>query len=287
MAGDEPRLHAALGRTHLHYREAGIDFSEAPIQAAETSAARVASLAPGLAAGHQLAGWIHYCKADIAGAVDALRQAHAQEPWDPDTLAMLANCYLISGRVPLARPLIDTLCRIDPLTPLTRCMPGWADLLEGRFEAAVGPYQDMFDADPHNPFARLFLVLVLAAAGQRDAAQALAADVPAGVTASPPGQVLRLFAHALAGDAMPKLPPALSEGLAATSDVMPRFVGQAYAIAGDVAQATHWIERAAERGFINYPFLSKHDPFLTALPEDPAWTALLERVKRRWEAFPA
>ncbi|MEL6448629.1 MAG: tetratricopeptide repeat protein [Pseudomonadota bacterium] len=286
VAGDEPRLHAALGRTHLHYREAGIDFSEAPIQAAEASASRVAALAPGLAAGQQLEGWIHYCKAEIAEALAALRRAHAQEPWDPDTLAMLANCYLISGRVSEARPLIDTLCRIDPLTPLTRCMPGWADLLEGRFDAAVGPYQDMFDADPHNPFARLFLVLVLAAAGRRDAAQDLAVAVPPGVTASPPGQVLSLFAHALAGDGLPKLSPALTEGLASTSDVMPRFIGQAYAIAGDVAQATHWIGRAADRGFINYPYLADHDPFLTALPADPAWTALLGRVRRRWEAFP-
>ena len=52
-------------------------------------------------------------------------------------------------------------------------------------------YQDMFDADPHNPFARLFLVLVLAAAGRRDAAQDLAAAAPSSTVISAPSLPVR------------------------------------------------------------------------------------------------
>lgn len=282
----EPRLHAALGMTHLHYREAGIDLGEAPIRAAEACAARIEALAPDFAAGHQLAGWIHYNRAEIADAVGSLRAAHAQEPWDPDTLTLLANCLLISGRVAAARPHIEALCRLDPLTPLTRCMPGWADALDGHFAAAVGPYREMFAGDPQNPVGRVFLVYILAAAGETDAARELADVDPSPVSDTPPGQLLGLFAAALAGASPPPLPAGLSEGFAKASDLFPRFIGQAYAMAGDVPQAVHWIGVAVDRGFINYPFLSQHDPFLSALAGEPAWDALLETVRRRWEAFP-
>lgn len=285
-APNEPRLHAALGMAYVHYREAGIDLGEAPIRAAEACARRLEALAPDLAAGHQLAGWIHYGRAQIDEAVHALRAAHAQEPWDPDTLSLLGNCLLISGRVSAARPLIDVLCRIDPLTPLTRCMPGWADALEGKFESAIGPYRKMFEADPQNPFGRLFLVYMLAAAGQAAEAHELALCTPVPVLATPPGQVLQLCASALGGERPKPLPSELAVVMTRASDVLPRMIGQAYAIAGDVAQAVHWIGVAVDRGFINFPFLSEHDPFLSALAGDPAWDALLEDVRKRWETFP-
>ncbi len=248
---NEPRLHAALGMAYVHYREAGIDPSATPIRAAEACARRLEALAPGLAAGQQLAGWIHYGRAEIAEAVHALRAAYAQEPWDPDTLSLLVNCLLISGRVDAARPFIDTLCRIDPLTPLTRCMPGWADALDGDFPSAVGPYQAMFDADPENPFGRLFLVYMLAAAGRTDEAHELAVGTPAPLAATPPGFVLQVLASALGGGQPEPLPAELAVAMTQASDVLPRMTGQAYAIAGDAAQAVHWTGVAVDRGFIN------------------------------------
>ena len=58
-----------------------------------------------------------------------------------------------------ARPLIARLLEIDPLTPLTRCMPAWADILEGDFAAAVAPYRQMFEMDPSNPMASMRIAL--------------------------------------------------------------------------------------------------------------------------------
>lgn len=287
LSGDEPRLLAALGRTHLHYREAGIDLGPEPLNRAEDCARRVAALSPELAAGHQLRGWIHYARAEIAEAVSTLRRAYEQEPWDPDTLSMLANCYLISGRVSLARPFIEAVCRIDPLTPLTHCLPGWADALEGDFAAAVGPYRAMFEADTENPVARLFFVFILAAAGQADAARDLAQAVHPAVAQTPPGQVLKLFECALSGAPLPALSDAVTEGLAQTNDLFPRFIAQAHAMAGDAQAAVHWLEVAIARGFINYPYLAEHDPFFRTLADNDAYRALLDEAKSLWSAFPA
>lgn len=285
LTGDDARLYAALGRTWLHYREAGIDLSNRPLKEARACAAKAAALAPRLAAGHQLAGWIHYAEADIQTAVRALRTALEVEPWDPDSLSLQANCYLISGKVQEARPLIGRLVSVDPLTPLTRCMPGWADALEGNFESALGPYRDMFTMDPGNPLARLFYVYILAAAGQRDEGRRIANEAPAALRESLPGQVLALFAGAL-GDERPALRlPVDIELLAGGTEMFPRLLAQACALAGAADEAVQWASVAVERGFINHAFLARHDPFLSNLAGTPAYDALLDRVKIDSERF--
>ena len=77
-------------------------------------------------------------------------------------MLLLSNCYLISGRVSAARPLIERLLAVDPLTPVTRCLPAFADVMEGKFATAVEPYRQMFEMDSGNPMAGLFYVWVLA-----------------------------------------------------------------------------------------------------------------------------
>ncbi len=284
-SGDDARLHAALGRTYLHYREAGIDLSEALLEQAQSCADKAFALQPGMAAGHQLAGWISYARGEIQSAVDALKTALGKEPGDPDTVSLLANCYLISGRVTEARPLIAKLVAIDPLTPLSRCMPGWADALEGDFESAVGPYRQMFTMDPGNPMARLFFVYALAWAGRTDEARAVAAELPEAMQSSPPGQIIGLFADALAGRPVMPAPSADTAALARATDVFPRFLAQAYALAGAAEEAVAWASVAVDRGFINYPFLARHDPFLATLVGNAAYDQLLERARVRWQSF--
>ena len=286
VAGEDARLYAALGRTFLQYREAGIDLSEEPLNEAEACAAKAFVLAPELAAGHQLQGWIHYAQANIPAAVASLSVALESEPGDPDTLSLLANCALISGRPHAARPLITSLSAIDPLTPLTRCLPGWADQLEGQFESAVGPYRDIFALDPDNPMARMFLVYVLAAAKLREEAEQIAGGLPEGMQNSPPGRIIELMRQALAGEEADMISGPAADALSSSTDIFPRFAAQAYALAGNASEAVRWLTVAVEKGFINYPYLSQHDPFLRQISGDERLERLLSQVKKQWSSFP-
>lgn len=287
IVGENAQLHAALGRTILFYREAGIDFSAAPLDEAERCAQRVLALDPQSPAAMQLRGWIRYSTGRIQEAVDDLHLALRMEPNDPDTLALLANCLLISGRVAGARPLIDRLVSIDPLTPLTNCMPGWADLLEGDLAAAVAPYRRMCELDPGNPMGRLFYTWVLTLNGRTADAAAVVGDGPSHLRDTIPLRIAGLLHEAALGDAsaaLERLDGSVDPAVTAT-DVFPRFLADGYALAGQPERALDWLAVAVERGFINHPFLSRHNPLLTPLRGHPRFTALMATVRARYEAF--
>jgi TolB-like protein/Tfp pilus assembly protein PilF len=287
IAGDDARLHAALGLAYLQYREAGIDTGPRSLEQALACADRVLQLAPGSAEGLQLRGWIDYSMGRVQQAVRNLAAAHRLAPSDPDTLLCLSNCYLISGRVAAARPLLDRLVDIDPLTPVTRCMPAWADILEGDTGPAVDPYRQMFEMDPGNPMARLFYVWVLALNRRDEAAIRIANEFPLDVRRTAAASIALLFAEALEHGRLDSqaVEVAGRHALASTSDVLPRFLAHACARAGLGDPALRWLTLAVERGFINYPFLASHDPFIATMRRLPAFQSLLQLVHERWIAF--
>jgi TolB-like protein len=287
IVGENARLYGALGLAHLQYREAGLDFGDRPLEEAEACARKVFGLAPGSAAGLQLRGYIHYFSARIQDAVRDLKAALEIEPSNADTMLLLCNCYLISGKVPAARPILERLRAIDPLTPVTRCLPGYADALEGNLAAAVEPYRQMFEMDPGNPMARLFYVWALALNRRTHDIGAIVDGFPAEARDTVPARIAFLLAHALAGnrreaDAAPT--PEI-EAMAGATDMFPRLLAQGYALAGAPERALHWLEIAVDRGFINHPFLARHDPFLESLRSDPRFQKLMGTVRDRWEMF--
>jgi non-specific serine/threonine protein kinase len=288
VLGDNARLHGALGVAYLQYREAGIDFSERPLIEAEACARTVFDLGPASAEGFRLRGWIHYARGRIQDAVHDLKSALDLEPNDADTLLLLSNCYLISGRVPAARPLIDRLVAVDPLTPLTHCMPAWADILEGNFAAAIEPYRRMFEMDPGNPMARLFYVWVLLLNRRDDLIPTILESFPDDVRETVPARVAFFVAAALVANRsatpLPAMTPAI-EAAASGTDVFARMLAGGYALAGLMDPALHWLEVAVDRGFINYPFLFRLDPSLENLRRDQRFSSLMDVVHDRWTRF--
>jgi hypothetical protein len=63
------------------------------------------------------------------------------------------------------------------------------------------------------------------------------------------------------------------------------MVSECYALLDDREEALDWVETAVDHGFINYPYLSQHDPLLAKLRDEPRFKKLMERVKYEWEHF--
>ncbi len=287
LIGENTRLYAALGLAHLQYREAGIDLSEEPLAEADACASKLFALDEHSAPGWQLRGWIAYSRGRIQDAVRDLKIALDLDPNNSDTLLLLCNCYLISGRVAAARPLLTRLLAVDPLTPITRCMPGFADIMEGNLEAAIEPYRQMFEMDQSNPMARLFFAWVLILNRRNDEVNALLTSFPPDQRDTLPARLSFFLANATMGrsrEAEAELTPQI-EAIARATDVFPRFLAQGFAMAGARESAIQWLQVAIDRGFVNYPFLSRHDPAFEALRGDSAFKALLQTAKHRWERF--
>ena len=288
LVGDNARLYAALGHASLQYREAGIDVTDAPVDEAETCVRKVFALDPGSAPGFQLRGWIHYCRGNIQAAVRDLNTALGAEPSNPDTLLLLTNCYLISGQVPSARPLIERTLALDPLTPLTRCMPAFADVMEGKRAAAIEPYRQMCAMDPGNPMARLFYIWALVLNDRLDAARDVMGSFPSEVRQTIPAQIAAFLVDAgtaKRGGTAARPPDIDLEATA--GDVFPRMLAQGYALAGMPEDAIRCLSVAIDRGFINYPFLARHDPFFESIRRLPSFHRLMELVRDRWQNFEA
>ena len=64
------------------------------------------------------------------------------------------------------------------------------------------------------------------------------------------------------------------------------MVATFYAMLNLKDDAIIWAEKAASRGFINYPYLSQHDPYLAKLRGETRYEDLLKKVKREWENLP-
>ena len=289
LVGDNARLHAALGHAYLQYREAGIDVGEHPLQEAEACAAKVFALEPASPSALLLRGWLHYSRARIQDAVHDLRAALEIDGNNADTLLLLTNCYLISGKVSAARPLIARALALDPLNSVTRCMPGFVSILEGNFAAAVEPYRQMCEMDPGNPMGRLFYVGVLVLNRDIDTARAVADAFPSVVRDSVPARIACFLARARVGDEQYRdaVQTEEIERLTTAADVFPRMIAQGYALAGMPEHAMRWLTLAVDRGFINYPFLAQHDPCLANLRGLPEFQQLMARVRDRWERFEA
>jgi len=287
LIGDNARLYATLGLAHLQYREAGIDLSDQPLREADACASKLFALGEHSASGWQLRGWIAYSRGYIQDAVRDLKIALNLEPNNSDTLLLVCNCYLISGRVAAARPLLARLLAVDPLTPVTRCMPGFADIMEGNLEAAIEPYRQMFEMDQSNPMARLFFAWVLILNRRHAAVDALLESFPPDQRDTLPGRLSLFLANAAMGrviEAQLKLTPEI-EAVARATDVFPRFLAEGFALMGERESAIQWLKAAIDRGFINYPFLARHDPAFEALRGDSAFEALLDTARHRWERF--
>ena len=63
------------------------------------------------------------------------------------------------------------------------------------------------------------------------------------------------------------------------------FISGLFALAGMKEEAFDWLENSVDRGFINYPFISKYDPLLRDIRGEDRFKKIMVRVKREWENF--
>lgn len=140
----------------------------------------------------------------------------------------------------------------DPLNVFSRFARGAVDFFDGRFEEAAIWFRDyLVRVSPGEPFLIWWLAQALAYAGRIDEAK------------------LNF------------------EQVAKTDEWFPNFIAACLVQVGDNDGALEWLERAITWGFSNHRFLSEHSRFLAPLRGEPRFLALMERARKKQQAFVA
>lgn len=287
LDGENALLLAALGQVHWYYINAGVSADVSYLTRAQELAERALSLEPTLPQAHRVLGLVRIHQGRTLEGIRLLQRALSGDPSDTDTLALLATCYGFVGRPEAGAPLVRRLLELDPLTPMYQCWPGILGMMRGDFGEAAAPFVASLRLEPTNPQIRALHGQALALAGERSEARRVFAALAEEMPESFFGGLARLYERALAGDRQ-GVAEAATEELRAAAAADPFYAwnaAEAFALVGDRAEAVAWLERAADRGFLNYPLLAEHDPLLAGLRADPAFAALMRKVEARWKAF--
>ena len=287
IVGENALLYAGMGYVYWQYVNSGIKVEEEYLQKVEEYAKKVFELEPESAHGHLLLGLLQLTGGNAQQSVSHLKHVLAMDPNDPDALFWLSMIYGCVGKTLAAAPLAERLLRIDPLAPLSYFSSGRLHLMEGRFDLALEPYHKGYQMDTENPVFRWVYGWILAYNQRLKDAYSL---FDQNVTDTPQYFFTRLglfFKYALQGKktkALQSVTPEL-QITAKRDSVYSWIIATCYALLDEKEKALDWLENAANRGFINYPFLSEYDPFLENIRGEERFKQLMERVKYEWEHF--
>ena len=140
--------------------------------------------------------------------------------------------------------------------------------------------------DPGGPSTWVYTILAL---GNRNVKEASSLIESMAQKAFPGAfvQSVLFVKHAMSASRDEALSAVTPELLATArwDEVLAWLTASGYALLDEKQDALRWLEHAVARGFINYPFLAKFDPFMQNLRGEPRFEQLMQRVKREWEGF--
>ena len=287
IAGENVLLYAEMGNVYVQYVNSLIEPGQEYLRRAEECADRIDALDPAAACGYWLRGALAHKRGALQDAVRYHKRALAVDPKNADALYWLSYAYRVSGKEAAARPLVQRLVSIDPLTPYSYWAAAWIDFFEGHTGDALKSFVRMYELERESPFGRWGYAFALAASGFRDEALAVLDALVRDAPGSFHGRYGAFFRCALHDDRA-GMQQAMASGLSEAArwdEHVCWMISTHYAGVGDTDTALEWLERAVQLGFVNYPFLQQRDPSSAPFRGEPRFQELMVRVRRAWERF--
>ncbi len=287
LVGKNVLLLSAKGQVYWQYVNAGISSDPQYLIKAKDCADEALRLDPHSAHAFRLLGLISVQEGETRKAVQLLKRAIVADPNDSDTLAWYSAVCGLSGKAESAMPIARRILEIDPLTPVYRFVPGLLSLMAGQFADALPSFDDAIKMDPTNAMLLWCRGQVLALCGKNQEAITQLCEL----AKLQPGhfftQLGDLMQAALLGD-KEAVARAATDELLQIAGCDPHYswsVAQCYSMMGDTERALTWLEKAMDRGFINFPMINSWDPLLGNVRKNLGFSDLAERVHVLWDEF--
>jgi len=287
IVGKNILLLSARGQVYWQYVNAGISSDPEYLVKAKQCANEALEIDPNSAHAFRLLGLVSVQEGDSQKGVHLLKKAIISDPNDSDTLSWYSAVCGLSGKAHDAMPLVRRIIEIDPLTPVYRFVPGLLSLMGGEFAEAIPSFDEAIKLDPGNAMLLWCRGQALALCLRNDDAIAQFKEIQIAHPGHFFAQMGTLMQAALKGNRQ-------EADLAATDEIKeiagcdPHYswnLAQCYALLGDSTTVVAWLEKALQKGFINYPMISRWDPILASVRRTPAFDDLIDRVREQWENF--
>jgi TolB-like protein len=285
IVGENPLLLAMKGQVQWMYVNVGIRPEEQYLDRAADLATQALAIDPDHHLGIFVRGIVAALRGDTERALTDLLRAHERQPGDHNIQAELFRFTQSAGLPSFAR-LAEEAVRVDPLTSISWLSLAFSRHINGRFADVPELARKIVELATASSPQQIYAAWYLASAGLRDEAMSILEPVGADLSGTVNGSWALFLMHALAGDAdraLAEVTPEL-ERAASFVEVFALAIADGFAAIERHDEAIAWTRTAVRRGFINYPFLSRHDPFLEAVREHPRFQELLTEVKPHWEA---
>ncbi|MEX2578502.1 MAG: protein kinase [Verrucomicrobiales bacterium] len=290
IVGENALLYATMGQVYFQQVHAGTASDPGQIEEASRCLNRALELDHDLPAAHALRASISYKAGDLQGVVHACKRALSIDLNNAEALFWLSTVYAHIGRNAEARPLAQKLVSIDPLTSVNHWARAWIEFTDGKFEEALIHSRRACELDPENFVSRWGHVVHLAGSGLTDEACDEIDRFFPQISELPWSRSFLPYKAALRGnraEALRLIEPDVVDFMW-DDEYCSWQMATMFSMVGELDESMKWLTHAAlDRGFVNYPFLSRKDMMLKNLRADPRFALLMERVEKLWEGIEA
>jgi non-specific serine/threonine protein kinase len=284
MVGDNALLLAGLSYAYATYYYAAFRTDEETLKKAEDFARRAVQLDPGSAQGQFAVGYVALVRGRWRTALRHLQQALSLNPDDTEAMLWFVVTACYAGKIEATRPFVARLLEIDPLTPRGYVASVVQHIYGGNFVAALEPARTAIRLDPEGLMARFGCFLACTYGQRVEEFEPLLVKWQKEAPEHAHPQLLAAFIAAERDEEVP-ISDAVRDLAQYDVVVAGHVLAATLSMLGKTEEALKWLERGAELGFINYPFLSHLDPRFENLRRDPRSKELFERIKYEWEHF--
>jgi serine/threonine protein kinase/tetratricopeptide (TPR) repeat protein len=285
IAGPNALLYSAMAEAYTQYVNIGAK-QEDYLEKAEEYAKKALALDPNFSKANVVLGYLNWYT-NLHEAIRCFKKALAVNPNELYALRSLVSIYNQIGKPSAALPLVERYQKTDPLNPDNYLLRGDCYFFNGQLGFALDEFRKWYQSDPSNPVKEYFYVLMLAYNEAFDEAFSIidqsAKTTPDNVVTQA-GLLLKYGLLKDKGKAFQLLTPDLQKTCQRDLE-WSYYIAGAFALLDEKKEALDWLENAVNRGFINYPFINKHDPFLANIRGEERFKKLMERVQYEWEHF--
>ncbi|UCE19579.1 MAG: protein kinase [Gemmatimonadota bacterium] len=287
VVGDNALLYWGLGYINWFYVNLGIHLDTKYLNRAEEYVNRIFELDSNSFYGFQLQVLIAYKRGDFKKSIEYTKRALELEPTNPEALDHIIWMYADVGKTENSAKLIDRLLSVDPLTPHNHWAEGFTLMVSGHLEDSVKSFRKCYELESGNYVWRWAYASALYMNKEYDNADAIADLVEKEASNDLLSSLLLFTKYAIRRDSDKALRMVTDDHQAFSDwdELVAWALAQGYALINEKEKSLNFLGKAVNRGFINYPFFSRYDPFLENIRDEERFKKLMEKVKYEWEHF--